>query len=103
MTGPVHLHGSMVACCCGSEYGITTIAVGEEYEPPEACPTCGKPRVEWGNNQPAREVNEHDQACSHHPNAVRCPGCSEVGPYGVVTVWHGGGDARWSGCQGASS
>ena len=87
MAVDVHLHGTMTACPCGAETGITCVAFDEHWVQPDPCPDCGKPADAFGDTQPARKVAKHAFGCREHPGTPRCAACGDV-MTGVV-AWTG--------------
>jgi hypothetical protein len=72
--GYLHLHGTLTACMCGAETGMTTVAFEEGYDPPE-CEVCAKPVGAWGDGRPWRRVQHHEIGCVCHPETSRCQLC----------------------------
>ena len=87
MAVDIHLHGTLTACPCGAETGITCVAFDEHWVQPDPCPDCGKPADVFGDTQPARKVAKHAPGCREHPGTPRCTACGDV-MTGVV-AWTG--------------
>ena len=73
-----HLHGTMTACPCGAETGITAVAFGEGWVQPDPCPDCGKPVGHFGDTQPWQEARAHILGCRQHPDTARCDACGDI-------------------------
>lgn len=85
----IHLHGTMTACPCGAETGITTVAFPEGSIQPDPCPDCGKPADRLGDTQPHRDVPRHALGCREHPETPRCAACGDVMTGAVVSSGNG--------------
>jgi hypothetical protein len=72
-----HLHGTLTACPCGAETGITTVAFPDGWMQPDPCPGCGKPVSGFGNTYPWRHVKAHALGCREHPETRRCDACGQ--------------------------
>jgi hypothetical protein len=71
-----HPHGTMTACPCGAETGVTTsFAIFIDGYVPDHCLTCGKPASAQGDSQPYREVPKHVIGCPERPDTARCTVC----------------------------
>src|ERR1044072_9387933 len=87
---PTHLHGNVVTCPCGAEGGgLTTIAVDSDYEPPDQCAECGKPRRNWHDLQAVRTVERHHRGCPAGPEPALCARCERPVGSGVRTFCEG--------------
>jgi hypothetical protein len=86
---PEHLHGTLTACPCGGETGITCVAFPEGWVQPDPCPECGKPVDRFGDTRPARDVLLHVLGCGQHPGTARCVACGGVI---LATAVFGAGD-----------
>lgn len=75
---PIHLHGTLTACPCGAETGITTVAFTAGWQQPDECHLCGKPTRLWGDQQPYRTDTEHEIGCPEHPDTQRCTYCGQT-------------------------
>jgi hypothetical protein len=74
-----HLHGTMTACPCGAETGITCVAFGEDWVQPDPCEDCGKPVTAFCDGKPwRRDISRHVTGCPEHPETSRCTACGQA-------------------------
>ena len=95
-----HLHGTLTACPCGAETGITCVAFDEGWVQPDPCETCGKPVSAFCDGKPWRDgAGKHVIGCPEHPDTQRCTRCGGTFLNGALIT-----DAGWvhmGGCPAA--